>query len=78
MKQLRDADMSGWQPVPMAQATAPSMPESGGISIPRRSPFMHAAMPLAASTNDALDKQFYNGANVPTYRILPAKRGSDT
>jgi hypothetical protein len=78
INQLRNPDMNGWTPVQMAQASTPSMPEIDRISNPNRSPFMRASMPLAASTNDALDRQFYNGASVPTYRILPAKRGSDT
>jgi hypothetical protein len=39
---------------------------------------MLASMPLMATTADAFQRQFYGGANVPTYRILPAKKGSGT
>jgi hypothetical protein len=36
---------------------------------------MIASMPLMASTEDALQRQFYSSQNIPAQRILPAKRG---
>jgi hypothetical protein len=41
-----------------------------------RSPFMLASMPLMASTADAFSRQFYGQGNVPSQRILPAKKGA--
>ncbi len=80
MKQLSGADMSGWTPVDSSQS-GPQPPsiwsDSNPINNPNRSPFMRASMPLAATTNDALGRQYYNGAPVPLYRVLPSRRGSD-
>jgi hypothetical protein len=39
---------------------------------------MLASMPLMASTADAFQRQFYGGAKVPSYRTMPAKKGSGT
>jgi hypothetical protein len=36
---------------------------------------MIASMPLMASTEDSLQRQFYSSQNIPAQRILPAKRG---
>lgn len=82
MSQLRNPDLSNWSPVQPTQNDSfnpPSIPtDPNPINNPARSPFMLAAMPLAASTNDSLGRQYYMGTNVPIYRLLPAKRGSDT
>lgn len=78
MNQLRNPDLSDWKPLPPKESQPDkSLPENT-VNTYKRSPFMHASMPLSASTNDALDRQFYGGAALPTYRILPAKKGSDT
>ena len=70
--------MQGWEPVSAAPTTAaaPRTPPTDPRT--RRSANMLAPMPLIASTNDALTRQFYGGANVPTFRILPAKNGGTT
>lgn len=82
MNRLRNPDMSNWQQVQTDQSQGPYTPslptDPNPINNPARSPFMIAAMPLAASTNDSLGRQYYMGANVPVYRLLPVKRGSDT
>lgn len=38
------------------------------------SPFMHAAMPVSASTYDSLSRQFYGNSRVPITRLLPLTR----
>ena len=79
MRQLTRPDLSNFARAQKPPATAgkggpsPDFPNPVG-----RSSMMLAAMPLMASTNDALDRQFYGGANVPRYRILPADKGSTT
>jgi hypothetical protein len=65
-------NLKGWQPVqnPIAspvKSAPPTLP-----NVPSRSPFMHASMPLVASTLDSFTRQFYNGSTVPQTRILPA------
>lgn len=77
LKQSSAVNLAGWQPV--ATPTATAQPAKTAISSPpdsriKRNANMLASMPLMASTNDALTRQFYGGTNVPTYRILPAKR----
>lgn len=73
MRQLTKPNLTGYtkapNPLPSAArgGASPTLPNPNG-----RSSMMLAAMPLAASTNDALARQFYGGANVPRYRILPA------
>lgn len=79
LKQSSAVNMAGWQPV-VAQP-ASTQPAKAAISSPldprtMRNPQMLAPMPLMASTNDALTRQFYGGQNVPTYRILPVKGGT--
>jgi hypothetical protein len=71
LKQSSAVNMAGWQPV--APRAASSQPAKTAPTDPstRRNPQMLAAMPLMASTNDALTRQFYGGQNVPTFRILP-------
>lgn len=72
LKQSSAVNMAGWQPV--APRAASSQPAKTAPSDPstQRNPHMLASMPLVASTNDALTRQFYGGPNVPTFRILPA------
>jgi len=68
-------NMQGWKPSPSTAETAeksdspPSPPDNQ-----TRSPYMHASMPLMASTNDAL-AQYYSQDNMPQQRILPARPG---
>jgi hypothetical protein len=76
LRQAAQADMSGWGPVP-AQAPQ-AIPQTPPDPTANRNPNMLAAMPLMASTNDALSRQFYGSAYLPSYRILPAKKGSET
>jgi hypothetical protein len=57
---------NGVQSAPEKQPNEPEKPYN------LKSPYMHASMPLMASTNDALT-QFYQDTN-PQQRILPAKR----
>lgn len=70
-------NLEGWKPLEntpsgQAQNTTPA-PEQNPLA---RSPFMHAAMPLMASTADAFTRQFYGKGNLPSQRILPAKKGA--
>lgn len=76
MNQLRAPDMNEWQPVQPPQPSGEKAPDPALTNTPIRSAFMHASMPAAASTADAFQRQFYGGANVPLYRILPAKNGA--
>jgi hypothetical protein len=68
--------LKGWEPAQNAsaeggkKATPPPEPDPTA-----RSPFMRASMPLMASTGDAFARQFYAQNGLPSYRILPAKRG---
>jgi hypothetical protein len=73
LRSAAQADMSGWEPAPSkAQAAVPQPPPDPTSS---RNPNMLASMPLLASTNDALGRQFYGGASIPQYRILPVGNG---
>lgn len=72
-------DMRGWQ------SLAPGSPageQRGTVPPPppplARSPFMHASMPLMASTADAFARQFYSQGNLPQTRILPTRKGGQT
>lgn len=58
-----------------APADQPSVPPNWPPQMPNRVTFMLASMPLMSAGGDALQRQFYGGPNVPSYRILPAKRG---
>lgn len=75
IKASASPNLRGWQPAlspPVEQAQKGSytqLPEPIA-----RSPFMHASMPLMASTNDNL-RQFYSNDNLPQQRILPARPG---
>jgi hypothetical protein len=76
MRQASTVNMAGWQPtttpVAVRPTTAASAPDDPRTT---RNPRMLAAMPLMATSSDSLTRQFYGGSNLPTYRILPAKRG---
>ena len=73
-KQASRVNMAGYKPAPAQPVSTPTRPPEPSTSL--RSPNMLASMPLMATTADAFQRQFYGGANVPTYRILPAKKGS--
>jgi hypothetical protein len=65
--------LKGWQPLttpPSGGTTRASAPPPG--LPPERSPFMHAAMPVMASTADVFTRQFYGPSSLPQARILPA------
>jgi hypothetical protein len=70
-------NMAGWRPVATPVAAKPTTTPSSPPTDPRtlRDPKMLASMPLMATSSDSLTRQFYGGANVPTFRILPVKRG---
>lgn len=70
--------MRGWEATDSTPAKQPETANFPPIPDPNtRGPYMHAAMPLMASTNDALS-QFYSNANIPWQRILPAKKGGQS
>ena len=72
-------NLRGWQPAQNPPAGEPQKPVPPPAPNPlSRSPFMHASMPLMASTGDAFARQFYSSQNIPQQRILPAKKGSGT
>ena len=73
-KQASRVNMDGWKPAPAKPSQPPPSPPEPSTS--KRNPNMLASMPLMATTGDAFQRQFYGGANVPSYRILPAKKGS--
>lgn len=75
LRQASRANMDGWKPAdaPAPATGQPSIPHRPAV--PPRSAMMLASMPLMASTGDAFQRQFYGGADVPSYRILPAKKG---
>lgn len=76
LRQAARVNTEGYQPLrPQAMAT-PQIPRSD--TTPTRHPNMLASMPLMASTADAFQRQFYGGSRVPTYRVLPVKKGSGT
>jgi hypothetical protein len=73
VKQSAKAPGRGWTKAPPRPPVTAQTPASE--SAPSRSPFMVASMPLMASTADAFQRQFYSTQNLPSQRILPAKRG---
>lgn len=76
MRASAKPNMQGWEPSPSAAEKAEKSPDQTP-SLPNnqtRSPYMHASMPLMASTNDAL-AQYYTSDNLPQQRILPARPG---
>jgi hypothetical protein len=74
MTQSSTANMTGWQ----LQATPDqygSTPDTGPGSpgpktVDSRSPYLLSYLPMVVSSDHELDRQFYNGANVPTFRTL--------
>lgn len=67
-------NLRGWQPAQTVTQAAQNPQSNGEVKEHHeKSVFMHASMPLMASTNDALT-QFYTTSNMPQQRILPAKR----
>ena len=72
--------MRGWQPAGLAAgaepkpAPSPSPPPMLPEAL-TRSPFMHASMPLMASTADAFARQFYSPAKLPQQRMMPTAKG---
>jgi hypothetical protein len=79
MNKLRNPDLSNMRQVPAptpAPTPTPTSSPTQDADPNGRAPNMLSSMPLMASTGDAFQRQFYGGTNVPTYRILPAKRGA--
>ena len=75
LRQASRVNMQGYQPMrPQPVSQPPHIPAQNPA--PTRHPNMLASMPLMASTADAFQRQFYGGAKVPTYRTLPAQKGS--
>ncbi len=74
LRQAARTNMEGYKPVAQPRQSTPQRPPE--TMLPTRSPNMLASMPLKASTADAFQRQFYGGSRVPTYRTLPARRGS--
>jgi hypothetical protein len=69
-------NLKGWQPAQTTPSGEPQKHNPPPAPDPlARSPFMHASMPLMASTDDSLTRQFYGSSNLPQQRILPAKKG---
>lgn len=69
-------NLGGWQAVQNAPQSAQQTQPNGETKTHlEKSAFMHASMPLMATTNDALT-QFYATENIPQQRILPAKRST--
>jgi hypothetical protein len=74
VRQSARPNLQDWKPAP---ATPPPADKTVPFTDPTaRSPYMIASMPLMASTGDAFARQFYGAGNVPSQRILPAKRGA--
>jgi hypothetical protein len=74
MSQSANVRMEGWtlQTTPDQYGTTP---DSGpGSAAPKtvdsRSPYLLSYLPMVVSSDHELDRQFYNGPNVPTYRTL--------
>jgi hypothetical protein len=66
-------NLKGWKPVQNQPSAEPEKTSAPTAPDPlARSPFMHASMPLIASTGDAFVRQFYTNANLPQQRIFPA------
>jgi hypothetical protein len=74
MKQSSTANMDGWAMQPTGDQYG-TTPDSGpGSPAPKsvdsRSPYLLSYLPMVVSSDHELDRQFYNGANVPTFRTL--------
>ena len=76
LNQLRSPDLSNMRQIPVPAPPPATAPTTEADPTSGRAPNMLSSMPLMASTGDAFQRQFYGGTNVPTYRILPAKRGA--
>jgi hypothetical protein len=74
LRQAARVNMQGYQPMQPQRTFTPQVPPSD--TTPDRHPNMLASMPLMASTGDAFQRQFYGGSKVPTYRVLPVKKGA--
>jgi hypothetical protein len=83
MKQSRNANMKGYQraapvvPQPGVQSPVMHPAQGPNTGVIPRSPYMLNSMPSIASTADGFQRQFYGGAAVPTYRILPPQNGAN-
>ena len=74
LRQSASVSMDGWEPLP-----APIVTRTHSESVAAtasKNPNMLAPMPTSASTADAFQRQFYGGANLPSFRILPGRRGA--
>ena len=74
MQDSRAADMKGWS-LQLENDQYGTTPDTGpGSAAPKnvdsRSPNLLSYLPMVVSSDHELDRQFYNGANVPTYRTL--------
>lgn len=74
IRQSANVDLQGYTQVQSQPVTAAAV--SSTLNAITRSPFMHAAMPLMASTSDSFTRQFYGQDSIPQQRILPAKGAS--
>jgi hypothetical protein len=74
IRQSAQVNLKDWQPAP--QTPPQERPTPAPIDPQARSPYMLSSMPLMASTGDAFARQFYGHSNLPSQRILPAKRGA--
>jgi hypothetical protein len=74
VRQSGNPSLRGWQPAPKTPQKEPQTPAP--MDPNSRSAMMLAPMPLMASTADAFTRQFYSNSNLPSQRILPAKRGA--
>ena len=74
LKASAQVNMKGWEQVINAPSDQQQGDDPSTAYYYTRDPFMHASMPLMASTNDALS-QYYSSTNLPQQRILPARPG---
>lgn len=74
IRQSASVDLQGYTQV-QSQPAAVGI-ASSTLNAITRSPFMHASMPLMASTSDSFTRQFYGQQSIPQQRILPAKGAS--
>jgi hypothetical protein len=74
MRQSSSANMSGWvqaaapDQMDLTKDNGPGAPDPK--SVDSRSPYLLSYLPMVVSSDHELDRQFYNGANVPTFRTL--------
>jgi hypothetical protein len=74
IRQSGNPSLRDWKPAPPPPSQSGQTPAP--MDTPGRSPFMLNSMPLMASTGDAFQRQFYGQSNIPSQRILPAKKGA--